>query len=108
MLKVFGKLEAIATRAVPLGQAHRACTARVHRISWRLLELQKEYIDGLLAVMRLRCQNLNEEAWLKSREVTMRFGAHEFEIERYYDHFLATRRFFLRLPTKQPSLQEGN
>ena len=108
MLKVFGKLEAIVTRAVPLGQAHRSCTARVHRISWRLLELQKEYIDGLLEVMRLRCQNLNEEAWLKSREVTMRFGAHEFEIERYYDHFLATRRFFLRLPTKQPSLQEGN
>ncbi|MBR3978951.1 MAG: DUF4838 domain-containing protein [Oscillospiraceae bacterium] len=108
MLEVFDKLKAIIARAEPLGQAHRVCPTRPQRISWRLLELQKEYIQGVIDVMTLRCQNKNEEAWLESREFAKRFGVHEFEIERYFDHSLYFRRVFLRLPTNQPSLQEGN
>ena len=108
MLQVFDKLQEIAARSVPLGQAHRVCPTRPQRVSWRLLELQKEYIDGIVEVMRLRCQDMNEEAWVKAREVTMRFGVHEFELERYYDQFLGSRRIHQRTPVKRPSLQEGN
>ena len=62
---------------------------RVHTVALRLLELHAEYCNGLAESMILTAEGKKEEAFDAFNSFFDSFGAHEFEIERYFDHHLA-------------------
>jgi hypothetical protein len=62
---------------------------RIFSLSLRLLELHAEYCTGLAESMILTAEGKADEASDAFNSHFDSFGAHEFEIERYFDHHLA-------------------
>ncbi len=62
-------------------------------ISWRLLELHAEYIEHFCEVMKAKAAGQDYRALELKQKFCDEFGKHEFEIERYYDHFLMSSTF---------------
>ena len=62
---------------------------RIFSLSLRLLELHAEYCTGLAESMILTAEGKADEAFDAFNSHFDSFGAHEFEIERYFDHHLA-------------------
>ena len=62
---------------------------RIFSLSLRLLELHAEYCTGLAESMILTAEGKADEAFDAFNAFFDSFGAHEFEIERYFDHHLA-------------------
>ncbi len=62
---------------------------RILSLSLRLLELHAEYCTGLAESMILTAEGKADEAFNAFNIFFDSFGAHEFEIERYFDHHLA-------------------
>ena len=67
----------------------KSAKKRVHTVSLRLLELHAEYCLGLAESMILTADGRADEAFDAFNAFFDSFGAHEFEIERYFDHHLA-------------------
>ncbi len=66
---------------------------RPQTVSWRLLELHAEYCDHFCEVMKAKASGQNYKAAALAKKFADEFGKHEFEIERYYDHYLMTNTF---------------
>ena len=62
---------------------------RISGLSLRLLELHAEYCTGLAESMILTAEGKADEAFDAFNALFDSFGSHEFEIERYFDHYLA-------------------
>ncbi len=62
---------------------------RIFSLSLRILELHAEYCTGLAESMILTAEGKADEAFDAFNSHFDSFGAHEFEIERYFDHHLA-------------------
>ena len=83
-------------------------TVRPQAISWRLLELYCEYVEGYGSIYRQLALGDNDKATELAQEFFETFGRHEFEIERYFDHHLFCRSLDKNvIKNPKPSLQEG-
>ena len=98
---------ALAAEAVALAKAHRAMPTRPQTVSYRLLERHAEYIEGVAAAMALVAKGETEAAIKRAEELFISFGRHEFELERYFDHFLACRSIYLKIAKSYKDPQEG-
>ena len=106
MAEKFAKAPEIAASGRLLASTHRAMPTRPQVISWRLLQLHTEYIEGLGKIMGQKCLGNDCYADELFTEFVDRFGRHEYEIERYFDQTLAFRTFVVKLsPAKRALLQ---
>jgi hypothetical protein len=62
---------------------------RPQAVSRRLLMRHAEYAKGYLEVVLAKAEGEDEKAQTLASEFAHRFGRHEYEIERYFDHCLA-------------------
>ena len=90
-----------------LGKAHLLMPTRPQTISWRLLLRHCEYAVGVAETMALLAENKEPEADKYGRAFCEAFGAHEFELERYYDHYLASLCLLRRVDRTKLPPQEG-
>ena len=97
MAPKFAKVKEIAASGRLLAQNHLAMPTRPQTVSWRLLLRHTEYIEGIAAIMAEKCIGNDCLAAEMLDEFMVSFGRHEFEIERYYDHMLAIRTYFVKL-----------
>lgn len=101
-------VQALADREGDLAGQHRKNPHRVQTVSWRLLELHAEYIRAYGAIMAQLSRGNKDAAYVMAQEFFRTFGAHEFEVERYLDFYLAFRIINLKCDKKvRPILQEG-
>ena len=84
----FAKAKEIAASGRLIAQSHQVMPTRPQVISWRLLLRHTEYIEGIAAFMGEKCIGNDAVAKEVFAEFADRFGAHEIELERYYDHML--------------------
>ena len=90
-----------------LAKAHLQVPTRPQTVSWRLLLRHCEYAVGVAETMALLAENNEPEADKFGRAFCEEFGAHEFEIERYYDHYLASLCLLRRVDRTKLPPQEG-
>ena len=90
-----------------LAKDHRNNATRPQSVSWRLLELHAEYIEGYGKIMEEMAKGHAAIAYELAVEFYRSFGRHEFEIERYYDHCLACRTLNLIVARHSTPPQEG-
>lgn len=108
MAQKLSAVTALSNQAIALAQTHRAMPTRPQTVSYRLLERNGEYILGMAQFFSLLAKGQNEEARAFWAQFAVQFGRHEYEIERYFDHFLAFRMLGSKVPKKQVVLQAGN
>ncbi len=86
---------------------HMQMPTRPQTVSWRMLLKHTEYCEGIATFMLEKCQGHNHKALDMGMEFFLEFGKYEFELERYYDHFLAAESYikFLRDIKKVAVLQ---
>lgn len=84
-----------------LVRLHPVMPTRPQAISWQLLEKHAEFCDGFAKVMYEKCQGRNSLAYRKAREFFDTFGRHEVEIERYYDHSMASKSLLRMVRTEK-------
>ena len=97
MAEKFRLIPELAAEARAFVKSHPAMPTRPQNVSMRLLELHAEYIEGVARFMEAKCKGENFLAYEMWDEFFKEFGKYEFEIERYYDQYLATRTFFALL-----------
>ena len=85
----FQKAKELAALARTLYKAHTKMPTRPQTVSWRLLMHHAEFIEELAAIMGEKCIGNDCLAAEMFKSFQDRFGRHEFEIERYYDHMMA-------------------
>ena len=72
---------------------------RVQAVSYRLLELHTEFCKLLAAAMAEKALGNDETAFQKWQRMCRNFGLHEWEIERYYDHYMCMKTYERMLKT---------
>ena len=90
---LYEKVKKLAEEGEAIAMAHMAMPTRPQCVSYRLLLRHCEFIRGMAECMTEKALGNDEAAMEKGEEFTQSFGRHEFEIERYYDHFLFSRTF---------------
>ena len=106
--KQLDEIPALAAQLRAMVEDHRYMTVRPQAISWRLLELYCEYMEGYGSIYQQLALGNHDKATELAQTFYEAFGRHEFEIERYYDHHLccnSLNRNVVKNP--KPSLQEG-
>ncbi len=76
---------------MPKRPNERLC--RVHSVSFRLLDLHREYCVGIAKIMEQRALGNHDDAPAMQMEFAKSFGRHEAEIERYFDQYLCMRTY---------------
>ena len=69
-------------------KSHYNSDVRVQTVTMRLLEKHAEYCEGLAEVLVERAKGNVKVAKELFDEFRIKFGRHESEIERYFDHAL--------------------
>jgi len=90
-----------------LAKAHLRMPTRPQTVSWRLLLRHCEYAAGVAETMALLAAGDDAAADKYGRSFCEAFGAHEFELERYYDHYLASLCLLRRIDRTKLPPQEG-
>ena len=80
---------------------------RPQRVSRQLLDHLADYVEGMYPFLRAKALGEDAQAAALAADFWREFGRREVAIERYYDHFLASQAFTLRITGKVKSLQEG-
>jgi len=104
------RLQAISELAAEeraFAEKHRQIPTRPQSISFRLLALHADYIDGVAEIFRLKALGHDREAIAFCETFFNDFGKHEMEIERYYDHGMAASVFKTMLKKVIRSIFEG-
>lgn len=78
-----------AARERLLAEENRSMEMRVQSLSMRLLYLHAEYCELCAELMTQKALGDGEKAKAVWEEFCSRFGRYEFELERYYDHYMA-------------------
>ena len=97
MAEKFAKAPEIAASGRLIASNHRTMPTRPQVISWRLLQLHTEYIEGLGKIMGEKCIGNDCYAAELFDAFVPQFGRHEYEIERYFDQTLAFRTYTVKL-----------
>lgn len=91
------KVKEVAAKGRALAEKNISMPVRVQTVSMRLLYRHAEYCESLADMMIELALGNKEEAktqWEKFRDD---FGVYEYEMERYYDHYLAMQTFYMIL-----------
>ena len=78
---------------VPFVEAHKNMPKRVQTVAYRILWRYLEYCKGISSVFATKCIGEDEKANKEFARFTASFGKYELEMERWYDHCLATAAF---------------
>jgi hypothetical protein len=97
MAEKFAKAKGLAAEARALYKKNAVQPTRPQVISWRLLMHHAEYIEELAAVMGEKCVGNDALSVELFDAFATSFGRHEFEIERYFDHTLATGTYLVKV-----------
>lgn len=100
------KIPALADQAKAIAAAHRVMPTRPQTVSMQLLGYYAEYIRCIGSILRDKALGNDEAAALAEVAFEEAFGKYEMAIERYFDHYLATRTL-QRITGKPVTLQEG-
>ncbi len=107
--KSFEDVYEITAECRSLAAKHMTMPTRPQTVSWRLLLKHAEFCQGLADFMKEKCVGHNALALEIAQEFFAEFGKYEIEIERYYDHYQATKSYIqiVAKPSKFV-LQAGN
>ena len=94
---------AVADREADLAKVRQPI--RVQTLSRRLLARHAEYVRGFGKFLHLKALGQEEESRKALEEFRIRFGAYEYELERYFEHFQTFRTLRL-LAGGMPKLTE--
>jgi len=86
----------LAAEGRAIAKAHLAMPTRPQTVSMRILLRHAEYIEGIAAFMTEKALGHNYLAEEMATAFFQDFGKYEFEMDRYYDHFLFSR-FMIRI-----------
>ena len=100
-------LDRLPALAANLRQFVKPRPTRPQTVSCRLLGDLADYLEGIHPFLRAKALGRDREAAVLADAFWKEFGRREVAIERYFDHFLASQAFTLRITGKAPSLQEG-
>jgi hypothetical protein len=100
------KIPALADQAKAIAAAYRVMPTRPQTVSMQLLGYYAEYIRCIGSILRDKALGNDEAAALAEVAFEEAFGKYEMAIERYFDHYLATRTL-QRITGKPVTLQEG-
>ena len=84
-------VKALAAEGRAIAKAHLAMPNRPQTVSMRLLLRHAEYIEGVAQFMSQKAQGYDEAAREQASAFFQDFGKYEFEMERYFDFFLASQ-----------------
>ena len=90
-----------------LARAHMQVPTRPQTVSWRLLLRHCEYAVGIADTMAQLARGNDPEANTVGRAFCKEFGKHEYELERYFDHYLAMLCLIRRIDKTKLPQQEG-
>lgn len=90
-----------------IAQQNRVMPCRCQTVSMRLLLRHAEYIEGMAAFLAEKALGHDADALQTLDEFRIRFGRHEVELERYFDHFIAFRAFKMLIDKPVVILEEG-
>ena len=99
--------EELAQEAEAMAKEHWAMPTRPQTVSYHLLYRHAEYIRGVARVMIALAKDDKEQAQKLAIEFFQSFGVHEYEIERYFDHMLASRSLQRKINGSTKDPQEG-
>ncbi len=85
------KVFELAAREQALAKKHLNMPFRPQTVSWRLLLRHSQYCEYLAKILVAKAKGHNYKAQELFREMHEGFGIYELEMERYYDHGLASR-----------------
>ena len=86
--RLFSAVKDIVKEGQDLIKSHYNSDVRVQTVTMRLLEKHAEYCEGLAEVLVERAKGNVKVAKELFDEFRIKFGRHESEIERYFDHAL--------------------
>ncbi len=78
-----------------LANKHLSMPYRPQTVSWRLISYHTEYCKKIADWLGKKCIGQNHAALEDFHRFVAEFGKYEIEIERYYDHYLATKSLLL-------------
>ena len=90
-----------------LAKAHLRVPTRPQTVSWRLLLRHCEYCIGVAETMAFLAKGDDAAADKYGRDFYTAFGKHEYELERYYDHYLGSACLMRRVDKTKIPLQAG-
>lgn len=79
----------LAAEGRAIAREHMAMPDRPKTVSMRLLLRHAEYIEGIASIMIEKALGRDDLAKEKHQAFFREFGKYEFEIERYFDHYLS-------------------
>ncbi len=86
----FQAVSELAAEGRAMADKHLTMPTRPQTVSWRLLRRHTEYCEGIAAFMKEKCIGHNNLAYRMAVDFFDEFGKYEVEMERYYDHYLAS------------------
>ena len=89
----FKAVEGLVDSFAPFVEAHKNMPKRAQTVAYRILRRYLEYCKGMSEVFALKCVGKDEEANKVFTRFTADFGKYELEMERWYDHYLATAAY---------------
>ncbi len=92
------QLPALIEKGRSIAKAHLSMPIRVQTAAMRLLLRHTEYCDGVASIMLALSKGENEKAFGLWKDFCRSFGLYEFELERYFDHFMYLRVIGTRIP----------
>ena len=87
--EIFAGVKALADEGRAIAEKHMTMPTRPQTVSMRLLLRHAEYIEGIASFVEEQVRGNETAALEKFAAFAKQFGKHEFEIERYFDHYLA-------------------
>ena len=101
------KVKALAQQGRELALANMAMPTRTQCIAVRMLLRHAEYCEGVAEIFIALAKGENRKALEIWEDFRHSFGVHEYELERYYDHYQSLRSLWKWIPRKQTSLKQG-
>ena len=101
------KVKALAQQGRELALANMAMPTRAQCIAVRMLLRHAEYCEGVAEIFIALAKGENRKALEIWEDFRHSFGVHEYELERYYDHYQSLRSLWKWIPRKQTSLKQG-
>ena len=100
-------VQSLAEEGRALANQNRVMPMRCQTLSMRLLLRHAEYIEGMADFLKEKALGHDAQALLTLEAFRIRFGRHEVELERYFDHFIAFRAFKMLIDKPVVILEEG-
>lgn len=89
MAKLARKIPEITASVAPLIAAEKNQTMRAASVSWRMLDLHREWIEGIAEMVCCLAVGKKEEALEAAKRLFGKFSTYEIYIERYFDLYMA-------------------